>query len=121
MTKSTSSPPRVHKFSGHIAGKLYEPPQTNDVTNFSSPKVDNKKHLDVDQHSFLIIQSSLTETIMAKTLSLTTDYEVWCNLEHTYRHDPKECMKDLKDSLHQLKKGMSIIFEFNLKFQAICD
>lgn len=74
-----------------------------------------------DQCALILIQSSLSEEAMSKTLGHDTTCDVWTALERTHSHDSTERTHTLRDSLPQLQKGSSIESEYGWKFEAMCD
>lgn len=58
---------------------------------------------------------------MLKTFGHEIASTVWTALERTYNHDSVKQTNTLRDSLCQLEKGSSIVFEYKWKLKAICD
>ncbi|GKE73089.1 zinc finger, CCHC-type containing LTR copia-type gag-polypeptide [Tanacetum coccineum] len=106
---------------GYIDGTIAAPSPTITTGTTTSPNPAYATWHAADQRAFILIQSSLSEEVMAETLGHTNARAIWCVLEAAYSHDSVECMHTLRDSLRQIKKGSSTVVEFAQRFKAICD
>ncbi|XP_071712783.1 uncharacterized protein [Rutidosis leptorrhynchoides] len=109
------------KLTGYVDRTLPKPSPTIVTGEVISPNPAYATWNAGDQRALILIQSSLTEEAMAKTLVHSTSRDVWIALESSFHHDSLERTHTLRDSLRHLKKGSSTVPEFSKKFKNICD
>ena len=66
----------VQKLMGHIDGSSVAPPVTITVEGKTTPNPIYTAWKEVDQRALLILQSSLSEEVMAETLGLVTAHKI---------------------------------------------
>ncbi|GJV33017.1 putative RNA-directed DNA polymerase [Tanacetum coccineum] len=76
---------------------------------------------DFDQRAVILLNSSLTEEAAAEVLGLTTAHAIWTALETAYNNSSVERIHSLRDSLRNLSKGTSTVFDYGRQFKGICD
>ncbi|GJT51449.1 retrovirus-related pol polyprotein from transposon TNT 1-94 [Tanacetum coccineum] len=108
------------KLTGYVDGSIPKLSAMITTGDTSSPNPAYVSWIVADQRALILIQSSLSEEAMAKTLGHSTSHDVWSALADIYQHDSLERIHTLKDSLRHLKKGTSTVSEFSRKFKTIC-
>nr|GEU74744.1 zinc finger, CCHC-type, Gag-polypeptide of LTR copia-type [Tanacetum cinerariifolium] len=76
---------------------------------------------DLDQRAVILLNSSLTEEAATEVLGLTMAHAIWTALKTAYNNSSVERIHSLRDSLCNLSKDNSTVFDYGRQFKGICD
>ena len=109
------------KLMPHVDGTPLPPPTNVEVDSKSVLNPAYVSWADLDQKTFILLNSSLTEEAAAEVLGLPDSRSIWTALQAAYSSSSVERIHSLRDSLRQMQKGTNTIFEYGRKFKTICD
>lgn len=104
----------------HINGTSIAPPATIEANNELVSNPVFFTWTDFDQKVVILLNPSFTEEAVVEVLDLSTSHAIWSALQTAYNNSFIECIHSLQDSLHQMTKGTTYIFDYARKFKT-CD
>ncbi|XP_076913547.1 uncharacterized protein LOC143572213 [Bidens hawaiensis] len=111
----------LQKLNGHIDGTTVSPLETVIADGKVVANPDFISWFEDDQRVVILLNSSLTEEAAAEVLGISGARGKWLALEAAYSNSSIERMYSLRDSLRQLSKGNSTVFDYSRKFKSVCD